>query len=81
MSMFKKVEELNELLRYIRALDQDEGIMITNEEKIYITKYSFDIVVVIKKVEHKDYISFKSVEDLKKFLEEKIKFPVEISFY
>lgn len=81
MSMFKKVEELNELLRYIRALDQDEGIMITNEEKIYITKYSFDIVVVIKKVEYKDYISFKSVEDLKKFLEEKIKFPVEISFY
>lgn len=79
--MFKKVEELNELLRYIRALDQDEGIMITNEEKIYITKYSFDIVVVINKVEHKDYISFKSVEDLKKFLEEKIKFPVEISFY
>lgn len=79
--MFKEIKSLDELLRYVKALDQDEGILIENEEKINITRYSFNYVIILRKKTETKYKIFESVEDLRKFFENRLKFPINISFY
>jgi hypothetical protein len=81
--MLKKIDNLDELLRYIKSLDQDEGIKIelSKIEKIYIAKYSFNFVLVLKNKDKEEYLKFNSLEELKNYLNKKIFFPVFISFY
>jgi len=79
--MKKIIKNENELLKYINALDQDEGIKIVYEKnKIIINKYNFYYNIIIK---NDDMIvkKFSETKDLINFLLKIINLPIIIELF
>lgn len=78
--MEKTIKSKTQFLKYIAALDQDEGIKITSKNRtIYILRYSLNFSVIIKEENIK--IIFKNEKEVYNFLRKYIDFPLKILFY